>query len=75
MDYVNPNRYLLLLSMLLGYFLPLTKSDVMEESQVVLITLGLAETKCAGRKLPLNIGFCEGSQVVHFTTCVIVCFY
>lgn len=48
MDFANPNGYLLLLSMLLGYFLPLTKSDVMEESQVVLIAPGLAETKCAG---------------------------
>lgn len=46
--FVHPNAFLLP-SMLLGYFLPLLKYNVVEEFQIVLIiTPELAETKHAG---------------------------
>lgn len=47
--FVHLNACLLLPSMLLGYFLPLPKYNVVEEFQIVLITTSeLAETKHAG---------------------------
>lgn len=53
--------------MLLGYFLPLPKYDVMEEFQIdLVVTPGLAETKYAGWKYPLNRGICGVPQTVHF---------
>lgn len=72
-DFVHPNACLLPLSILSGSFLPLPKYDVVEEFQIVflslfffycssIVALGLAEAKHAGWKCPLNIGISGVSQ-------------